>query len=299
MAMTIAESVQQAFQAQTAEGDNSNGDQNTGGSGKASTDNKGAESTSSTTKESATTSGESTSASGNTDDSTESVVETDLTADEIKEAEILYKSLKNPNQAGLVIKNLATQAGLLAAEEGGSKKTQAQATQAALDILKAELGPENEDLALKFAPALEKIIEQTVKKALKPVEERVVQSEAERAAEFVNNTVSSFIDQYEDAKDPKIQTKMVELMGQVQPSGKISMFEYVGMIYKLAGGSKEVAKQTSTVAKTAKTIEKITKNAKEARIPASSDVEDTRVKTGSHRPSAREAVEAAFQAQIK
>lgn len=232
-----------------------------------------------------------------TDESTQDdeVVESDLTTEEIQEATLLYKALKDPSQGRNVVENLARQAGFLA-EKTGVTKTEAK--DFVLEILKEELGPENEDLAVKFGPAIKKILDTALPSAVKPVQDRLLEQEAQQAEQLINNTIDNFFAQNEDAKTH--EKRMVELMGKIQPNG-ISMQEYVEMIYNLASGKQaKTSTKTSTdnANKTAKIINRISKNAKEAAKTVSSDVDETRVKAGSHRPTAREAVMQALEEQM-
>lgn len=220
------------------------------------------------------------------------VIEVPESEEEIKQALNIYRTLSNPAQASNYIAELAKTVGLQI-KTADVPVTAKVATQTVIDVLREALGEENEDLALKLAPALDKLITQEIKK---PLEQLTHEQAAQQVKVEIDATFVKLAAELPDFN--KLQNEMTALMADLQPGVKSSPESYLRQLYKLAGGTPAKAVETKTSEKNskispAKLVEKLAKNAKETNSNVSSDVDESRIVKQSHRPSIREAVLAA------
>jgi hypothetical protein len=221
----------------------------------------------------------------------ENVLEVSESQEQIQQALNIFRTLNDPSRAGDFIAQLATTAGI-AIKESATPVSTKVAAQTVTEILRESLGEENEDLVLKLAPALEKLISQEVKKP-------VAQLSMEQAAQQVKVQIDQVFDKFSATLPDfnKLQNEMNDIMQNIKPGPNTSMEKYLLSIYKLAGGTMPVEKSSKENSKVspAKLVTKLVANAKETKQNVSSGVDESRVVKQSHRPSIREAVLSAAQ----
>lgn len=195
----------------------------------------------------------------------------------------LYEALEDPNVGPGVLRTLAEKAGILGTQEG---KTEKQITKSVVEVLKESLGTEYEFLADRLAHGIDLIVKQTVAEQIKPVQTRTDEAIERAVKAEVDATFEKFHSAHKDAKD--YDKEMTELSKRLPYTGDYPMEEYLENLYKIVTTDKKEAKVIKT------TVDKINKNAQELR-DSSTEVQETRVKTGSKLPSLNEAVAAAFR----
>lgn len=182
---------------------------------------------------------------------------------ELEQAKQLYKALKNPASAKMVIKAMAEQAGLLSVE-GGTKEEKKEAKKAIASIFKEHLGEKFGFMADEFGAAIEKVFEHY---------------DSEQSAKFnkfeqdkVKNTLDAAVEKlyatHEDAS--KYEDRIFELMDEISAGEKTTPEAYLKRLYQIA---KSEATEKSTKFKIA---DKIKNNSEDAttRLSSSSSREE-------------------------
>ena len=178
----------------------------------------------------------------------------DLNEDEKKEALVLYKALKNPDQAAMIARELATRYSI---QENKPIETKAEIKAAKKDIqelLKEHLGKELHDLVgEKIGKALEAAFEQEREEnseKIQSIERDNLVKEADRVKAKMNReTQGDFT---------KRESQMTRLMEKFQPSPDMGLEEYMRGIYKMASADSAKANGKTEVTK------KIKENSKDA-----------------------------------
>lgn len=195
------------------------------------------------------------------DDSTEDTTsdETDtsstteeLTADQIKEAQTLYKLLLDPKQRLNIVAALAQDSGLLQNRPLETPKQVAKAEKGIAELIDEAL-PEYPGLSKKLGPVIEKIVEtereartqETEQVHLQQVEQEVVR-ELDNLAKDTKGT------------SRKVENKMASLMNEISPGPNVTVKQYIRMLHTLATAGDTVQKTSAQIA------DKIRRNANNA-----------------------------------
>ena len=197
----------------------------------------------------------------------------------------LYEALEDPNIGRSVVEELARKAGVIGHEQGKSEK---QITKSVVDVLKESLGAEYEFLADKLAVGIDTIVKQTVAEQIKPVQAQTNEAIERAVKADVDSAYAQMEAKFKDFKD--FDKEMTELSKELPYTGDYPMERYLERLYKLVTADKKEAKVIK------QTVDKINKNAQELR-DSSTEVQETRVKSGSKLPSLNEAVAAAFRGE--
>jgi hypothetical protein len=175
----------------------------------------------------------------------------ELSAEEIKEAQVLYKSLKNPSLRGPIVAALAEQSGIL----NRPLETAKQVTRAEKGIAELidDALPEYPGLSKKLGPVIEQIVE--AERLQRNAEmETVQQQNVER--DVVTELDSLARETKGDSR--KVETRMKEIMNDVQPGPNVTIKSYLRTLYTLATASGTQKKVSTEIA------DKIRRNANNA-----------------------------------
>jgi hypothetical protein len=185
-----------------------------------------------------------------------------------KQALAIYEALSDPHQSHTFIKKLAEFAGYQVVSPEAEKPT----SKPVRHLIKERLGEDYEHLG----EALEEVLDHALREKIAPIQTLVLE-EKKRAYEAEVRAALS-----ELKITPAIETRMYELMQQLQPSPNATVRSYIRSIYDLA------AKEANEAEKLKTTVQKVQKN--RAQVGAPSGVNADRVKQGSRLPTIREAV---------
>jgi hypothetical protein len=147
----------------------------------------------------------------------------------------LLKALKNPEQAGNIIKFLAEQAGYVRPPE--TKQEAKEIKNDIIDTLKEHLGDELSFMADKLGPALEKILQKQVDKANADIRQEF---QERKDSELKDQTTRAFSKITEDffgsgEKVPdNLLVEMNKISDMVQPSADMSLQDYVKFCFNNA-----------------------------------------------------------------
>lgn len=173
--------------------------------------------------------------------------------------------------------------------EGAEEKTQEQIATEASDQITAEvkkhLGPEYEDLADRFIPAIRAVAEKVAKQYAEPLVKRqdeIIRDSAMRESKAV---IESFAKAHPDWQ--KHEAAMVELSNKLRPEGMDEM-EYMETLYHLATRD---ASEGDTAKRLADRMSKSARSVSDVRTTTVSDKNVS--KTPAKPPTFREAYEAA------
>lgn len=216
----------------------------------------------------------------------------DLSPEEVdkqRNALILYESLLNPEKRKSVVEYLVREVGLDPTKTGDIKTTK----KSTAEFLKEKLGPIYGDMAEVLGPAFDELLEAKTTEKLKPVEEKL-RLDAERvAAQQADTAMESFFarNKISKADQPDVEKKMMNKINQMPASGNITIEEYLDDIYHIVSRGKSETKIVK------ETVDKINRNAKEASRTSGVEIDESRIKKGSHIPTLKEAVEAAMRGE--
>lgn len=154
----------------------------------------------------------------------------DEEAAEREEALNLYRSLKNPAQAKLIVEELANRLGL---ENLTTKKEVTVAKKQITDVLKDALG-EFGFLADKLGPAMEKILEEERKE----ITSRLDAQEASKIEVTVKRTFAD-IDRKTNGDCTKLGKEIEKLAKEFPPSKTTDPKAYIQRLYTLAASERD------------------------------------------------------------
>ncbi len=175
----------------------------------------------------------------------------DLSDDELKEAQVLYKALKNPAQAKAVAAALAEQYGVRV----GVPETKAEVKEAKRDILtrvKDALGQEYAFMAPKLGAALEAALEVEREERSGEISQLQMQNLITET-----DTILKTLARETKGESRKLEAKMTALMDEFHPAPGMSTDKYIRGIYKMASS------ETAKAAGKKEVTNKIAKNAKD------------------------------------
>jgi hypothetical protein len=218
-------------------------------------------------------------------DSEPSTNDDGLTEAEVKEAQNLYKLLKDPGTQKSVLRVLAEKAGVF--QEPPTTQQEVQETKRDLmKILEEKLGPDLKWLAPKLGGALEEILEQEREesgKSLQLVERRDMENEVVRVSEKLNRETKG--------EYGKLENRMNQLADKILPAPGVSVEEYCRHLYAIASGEKGRNVEKNRLA------DKINRNANNAserlRSTSSSSSTTTSTSESGKKLTVREAVQQA------
>lgn len=160
--------------------------------------------------------------------SEETEEEETLSADQLKEAQTLYKLLLNPELRGGVVAALAEQTGLLRNQPLETKKEVEVAKKGIAEIIDEAI-PEYPGLSKKLGPVIESIIEAERN-------ERAVEMEHITAQNVEKEVVSELDSLARETKGTsrKVEARMNQLMAEVSPGPNTTVKSYIRTLYTLA-----------------------------------------------------------------
>lgn len=162
----------------------------------------------------------------------ETLSEVELEAQELEEAKVLYKALKDPKQRGAVIAAMAHEAGVLnkPAETKTEEKVQKKAVK---DLIKEALGPDLAFLSDKLGAAIETVVNQQK-------EEQNAEKVEAQAQQVANEVVeaTSWLNKVTKGDSKRLEAKMNKLADDILPGPNMSPKKYVTILYELASGKK-------------------------------------------------------------
>lgn len=191
----------------------------------------------------------------------------------------LWKALQGKDGAA-VLEGLAVRAGLIKKDGAVTKVSEAKFT----ERLKESLGPEWDFLADKLGPAFEAELERRV--------ENVRKSHIELEVSLELKDAWATLSEETDGDAMRYQDKIDKLSNEFQMGPKTKIVDYLRNLYKIASSDAKESKKIE------KTLKKIEANSSD-RLPRSSEVGEKRVKRGTQLPSLDEAVQQAFQEQMR
>lgn len=205
--------------------------------------------------------------------------------DEIREALNIWRGLKDPVKGPRIVEYLASEAAKLANKENVSP---AKAAKTTVEVLKESLPPEFQFLADQLGPGIEKLLNTKVEENLAPFKQQLSETQERQVKSQVDGDMEKFYKAYPDAKE--LEKEMFELSQDMPQGKKISTYNYLEKLYKLATADVRESK------KVASKIDKITKQSKEVR-EMSTDVSEDKTRKGSRHPTLNEAIAAAMKGE--
>lgn len=196
----------------------------------------------------------------------------------------LFKALRDPSRAGSTLQQLADMAGL----DLVKKQDRQELKKDIKTLVKERLGEDNSILADSLGPLLEELLEGAVKDKLKPLEDSIFESKKIEFSNRIENEISA-LDKETKGLSSKLESRMVELMGEISPGETTPPEKYIRHIFKLAKSEFDEAERVKAQ------NTKQTKN-KET-VSVQTGVNADRVKSGSKLPTIREAVAAAVRGE--
>lgn len=179
---------------------------------------------------------------------------------DIEQAKLLYKALKDPTQAPIVIKFMAEQAGYSKVETKAEVK---EAKGEIVDILKETLGSEFDFLAEKLAPGIERILTQKLQESQEDIRARLEEQERDKLSDQSAKTLTKLSREFFDADDvpTDFANKMSTMMDKIPPTEGMSVSDYMESIFYQVVGREGVTRKGKS---TAATQEKTNKNRNDA-----------------------------------
>lgn len=179
-----------------------------------------------------------------TEEETEESSTEEMSAEEVKEAQSLYKLLKDGKTRTSTLTILAERAGILNKNAPPETKVEQKTAKKAIKTVLAEkLGEKYSFFVDVLAPALEEILgaerEETTRQ-LSSVEVKQTDTEVERALERLSGKTKG--------ESRKVEAKMVSLMDSLPKSDKISTFDYLEHLYTIASADKKTLTTTRQIA---------------------------------------------------
>lgn len=167
----------------------------------------------------------------------------DLSEDEIKNSKELFKLLKDPKTANMVIETMARKAGIMK-DPPQTKAEEKKAVREVKEVLKEKLGPEYYALfGDKLSGALEEIVSSIREEANASTQQIAAQQaeqEVDRAFEKLSRDTKG--------ESNKFKAQMTELSKKILPADGVSTFDYLQMLYSIASGKKNTASASKQIA---------------------------------------------------
>jgi hypothetical protein len=208
--------------------------------------------------------------------------------EEVETGVALLRALRDPKQSKVVVQDLAIRLGLIG--NSGEKVSSSDAKDIKA-VLKEVLADDYPDLREKLEIVLGKVQEDQDNK-IKALESKVSESERIRNEREFMGVYDKFIK--DNKVDDGIAAKMIREMQLIPPGPKITLPQYLNKIHSLVAQGANDAKSKVDRAS------KINSNLKDSTVKnLSSDVSDSRIEKGSHRPSIKEAIAMALDEQRK
>lgn len=213
--------------------------------------------------------------------------------EEIAIAVELFRALKDPAQSADIIRRMAIQSGVIKEAPTGQTQAQVKAEAKELkDIISEVLGEEYPDLKDKLHTIMKAVQDRsaqeinTLKAELQ--HERMQEAQGKFEAEFESFIKTNKVD--EDTAN-----LMLKEMQVLPPSNtgknRLTLTAYLTRIHRLATSNHTEARQSVEQDRRRK------ENLAERSQNLSSDVDDSRIKTGSKRPTLRESIAAAARGE--
>jgi hypothetical protein len=206
--------------------------------------------------------------------------------EEIQTAVSFYRALRDPKQQVEIITDLAVRLGIVKPNETPTKKEQ----KTVLELLQETLGEEYPDLTKKFSTILSHI-ETSHKEEVNRLRLEINQDKQRQAQDQFEVEFSKFLadNKLNDAQADAMIKEIEALPPNPSAKSKITLTQYLTKIHKL------VVADTKATERDVKKNEKRNQNLNDRADNLGSDVDESRLKSGSKRPSIREAIEAASQ----
>ena len=196
------------------------------------------------------------STSDTTDDTAdeETTKETDnLSEDEVKEAQTLYKLLKDPRQRLNIVAALAQDTGLLKPNVPLNTEKQVEKVEKSIAKLIEEALPEYPGLSTKLGPVIEQIVQNERESRAADMEKlNLTQVENEVTRELASLASET------KGESRKVETRMAQLMEEVSPGPNVGVKSYIKTLYTLATAGNSRTKVSTEIA------DKIRRNANNA-----------------------------------
>lgn len=196
-----------------------------------------------------------------------------------KAAMDLYSSLSDPATAREVVKVLAARTGLKVQEDEISPKA---ATKQTLESLKDGIPQELHFLVDGLRPAIEKIVNQSIENAVKPVKEAQLQDREQQVMSQIASSYDTLRSRYKDFD--KYEGLMNKISEDFAYKPGSDMTKYLDSLYKLATFETKEGRAVKDA------VNRINKNASTHINVQSAETSEGTVQTGSKLPSLREAV---------
>lgn len=198
----------------------------------------------------------------------------------------IYNALRDPNKAISTLQDIAQQFGL-EVKRGETTKKAAKAT--IKELVKQGLGKEYEFLADRLGNVLEQVVDSQVEERTAPISRKLLEMEARGVNNEITRELADLHSRTKGAS-AKLENEIMNWMSKYQPApdSNVTIREF------LEDAWSAVSQGAAVSDKLKKTVDRVNKNAKDATV-ASSGVDETRTRTGSHRISVSEAVRLAMQ----
>jgi hypothetical protein len=195
----------------------------------------------------------------------------------------LLEALEDPSRAVSVIQHLAKQAGLLSGEM--TKKEEKQAIRGIKEVVKDRLGEDGAWIADKLGDALEEVIQGEVGK----IEKRLEEAENQRQVRQFEQDYNAIIVKEKVSNEEAIALE--KLVDKYPWNGKIPLSEYLPDLIEMHRS------KAAKVSKASETKERQQKNIERQTRTQGVESNEDRIKSGSSKISAREAVLAALKGE--
>ena len=160
----------------------------------------------------------------------------ELNEDEQRYAKDIFKALKDPDKAKILIKSLAESAGLLTEKSIDKKDDKKDAEDKILTYLKESLGEDFAPFAEKLGPGLKKAVAELISEHTKDIRDDIAAKHDKEVADEVDAAFEKLYKNYEDAKD--LKDEITKLMDTISPGKGTSAYDYFETLYLKAVHSK-------------------------------------------------------------
>ena len=156
----------------------------------------------------------------------------ELSEDETQVAKDLFKALKDPEAAKIVIETLAKSAGIKIAEIE-TKKEEKAAIKSIKDTVIAELGEDYKFLADKLGSVMEKVVNEAIDNKTKDIKATLEANAKNEQKKALGEALDFAWSGYQNV-DTKIQNKVYELAEEIHPKEGSDPAKYFDRLTKLA-----------------------------------------------------------------
>lgn len=207
--------------------------------------------------------------------------------EKVKNATALYDALIDPERRADTVKYLMKQAGL----DVEDRKDVKEAKKDTVQYLKTALGDTYSDFAEVLGPAFDKLLQDKLEEATKPLKEDLARHQATLAEKQADVAMESLFSRHKVPKSEweSIEAAMLAKVQRMPASGDVTLDEYLEDIFYLVSRQKSEAKAVTT------TVDKINRNAKDGSRLSGVEIEAPR--RGSHLPTLDEAVRAGYKGE--